>query len=278
MSESLSGMSAMERMLEAVSRGVRVVDLAHPLTEKTPFSPNSPGYRRSLLRRHGDVSLEDDVSFATDIVATGTHVGTHIDAVSHISHRGKLHGGYDAQEAQAGGGFSVHDIGSFPPILCRGVLLDIARSHDVAVLPAGYGITADDLERAANEREVRVEKGDVVLVRSGWGTYFGDASRFVGLVDGVPGVTESGADWLIDHQVRAAGGETIAFEQIKAGMGHSRMPVHRKLLVEHGIPIIEVMALGDLSLEETAYFLFVLTPLPLTGATGSPARPIAIID
>jgi kynurenine formamidase len=270
--------TAMERMLHALADGIRVIDLAHPLSESTPFSPNSPGYRRSLLRRHGDVSMEPDVSFATDILATGTHVGTHIDAISHISHGGKLHGGHDADDAQRGGGFRIHDIHSLPPIVARGVLLDVARLHEVDVLPAGYGINGDDLGRAAERAGVEVQEGDVVLVRSGWSVHFGDPETFVGLRDGAPGVTESGADWLIDHRVRATGGETIAYEQIAPGAGHARMPVHRRLLFDEAIPIIEVLDLRTLAGVAAAPFLFVLTPLPLVGATGSPARPIAIVD
>lgn len=273
-----SGDTAMQRMLAAVADGVRVVDLAHPLSEMTPFSPNAPGYRRSLLRRHGDVVLEDDVSFATDIVVTGTHVGTHIDAVCHVSRAGRLHGDEDAHRAQTGGSFSVHDICAFPPIVSRGLLLDIARLHETDVLEPGYGITADDLEAAAERSQVRVSPGDVVLVRSGWAANFADAASFVGLVGGVPGVTESAADWLVDHCVTAAGGETIAFEQIEPGAGHARLPVHKKLLVDHAIPIMEVMDLQELSEVGTAEFLFVLAPLPLVGATGSPARPVAIVD
>jgi kynurenine formamidase len=268
----------MHRMLEAIGDGVRVVDLAHPLSESTPRSPNAPGYRRSLLRRHGDALLEDGVSFATDIVSTGTHVGTHIDAVSHISHRGRLHGGHDAYDAQRGGSFSVHDVRSFVPIVARGVLLDVARVHGVDVLPAGYGITAADLDAAQEAAGAEVRAGDVALVRSGWSSHLGDPERFVGLQDGVPGVTESAADWLIARGVRAAGGETIAFEQIAPGAGHSRLPVHRKLLFDEGIPIIEVLDLAELSRAGTGCFVFVLAPLPLVGATGSPARPIALVD
>lgn len=270
--------SPVQRILQALSEGVRVVDLAHPLSEATPFSPNSPGYRRSLLRRHGDVVLESGISFASDLVATGTHAGTHIDAIAHVSRDGRLHGGHDAGEAQRGGGFAVHDIASLPPVVARGVLLDVARLHGVDVLPGGHGITADDLDAAAAGGGVQVGAGDAVLVRSGWSAYFGDPERFVGLRDGAPGLTESAADWLVERGVGVAGGETIAFEQIEAGAGHARLPVHGKLLVDAGIPIIEVLDLAELSRVAAAAFLFVLAPLPLLGATGSPARPLAIVD
>src|SRR2546422_11534865 len=55
----------------------------------------------------------------------------------------------------------------FPPIIARGVLLDIAALRGVDVLPASYGIGAQDLQDAARRQQVALEPGDVVLVRTG---------------------------------------------------------------------------------------------------------------
>jgi kynurenine formamidase len=82
---------------------------------------------------------------------------------------------------------------------------------------------------------------------------------------------------LASKKIRAGGGETIAFEHIPAGAGHRELPVHRLFLVEHGIHIIETMKLTELAEKSVTEFLFVLTPLNLVGATGSPIRPIAVI-
>jgi kynurenine formamidase len=74
------------------------------------------------------------------------------------------------------------------------------------------------------------------------------------------------------------GAETIAYEVIRPGEGHATLPVHRVLLVEAGIHIIEVMdltALADACIHE---FLFAAAPLKIVGGTGSPMRPIAIVD
>ena len=72
------------------------------------------------------------------------------------------------------------------------------------------------------------------------------------------------------------GGETIAYEWIPAGRGHALLPVHRILLVESGIHIVEAMNLGNLADLNITEFLFVMTPLKIVGATGVPVRPIAI--
>ena len=105
----------------------------------------------------------------------------------------------------------------------------------------------------------------------------GDGDVFKGLDAGVPGVSEAGASWLAERKIHAAGADTIAFECLKPGAGHSLLPAHRVLLVEAGIYIIETMDLETLAAKAIHEFLFVLSPLPLFGATGSPVRPLAVV-
>ena len=83
--------------------------------------------------------------------------------------------------------------------------------------------------------------------------------------------------WLADRRVRLAGGETIAFEVIRPGAGHATLPVHRILLVEAGIHIIETMDLTGLAASGSLEFVLVVTPLKIVGGTGSPIRPIALV-
>src|SRR3546814_6760093 len=73
-----------------------------------PQSPNHPPFQMILERRHGDRCRPGDTSAANEIIITGGHVGTHVDALSHFSHAGRLHGDVDAAEAQTGGRFKQH--------------------------------------------------------------------------------------------------------------------------------------------------------------------------
>jgi kynurenine formamidase len=232
----------------------------------------------ALMRRHGDMVREDGSSAANEVIVTGGHVGTHVDALAHVSHLGKLHGGASAEDAQRGGRFSVHGIDALTPMVCRGVLLDVAGLHGTDVLPGGYGIAGADLSAAAEKAGVEVRTGDVALVRSGWAANFGDAEAFLGHGMGVPGPTEEAARWLAERGVWATGAETIAYEQIKPDVGHKLLPVHRLLLVEEGIHIIEVMNLSALAEAGIHEFMFVLAPLNITGGTGSPVRPLAVVE
>lgn len=255
----------------------RVVDLSQPMRRGMPQSPNHPPFQMSLVRRHGDHVRADGGSAANEIIVTGGHVGTHVDALAHVSHEGKLHGGVDADSVTSHEGFAQMGIDTFPPYFGRAVLLDVAAVHDVPTLPAGYEITAEDLQQAKDRSGVEVRAGDAVLIGSGWSRLWSDKDRFVGAVEGVPGPGVRAAQWLVDHRVRIAGGETIAFEQIKAGAGHALLPVHRKLLVEHGINIVETMRLFELLDAGVSEFMLALAPLNIVGASGAPVRPLALV-
>ena len=123
-------------LLSAVAGGVRLFELGQPFFTGMPCSPNHPGFRMTLIRRHGDMLRPDGGSAANEIIVTGGHVGTHIDALSHVSHDGKLHGDVDAAQAQQGGVFTTHGAENLPGLLRRGVLLDVAAVHGVATLDA----------------------------------------------------------------------------------------------------------------------------------------------
>ncbi|MEV5880047.1 cyclase family protein [Streptomyces sp. NPDC052101] len=267
-----------DALLAAVGQGVEVLDLAQPLANGIPCSPNHPGFRMALTRRHGDMVRPDGGSAAAEIIVTGGHVGTHIDALAHVSQDGLLHGGHDCMEAQTGGSFSVHGVETIAPMICHGVMLDIAGLHGVDCLDGGYGITAEDLATAAEKANVTPTAGGVCLINTGWSRWWPQPERYLGTESGVPGVTAEAARWLAQHEIRAAGTDTTAFERIQPGRGHAVLPVHRIMLVENGIHIIEHMRLTDLVDRGIAEFTFVLAPLKIVGATGCPVRPLAAVS
>ncbi|MFI6322825.1 cyclase family protein [Nonomuraea sp. NPDC050556] len=254
--------------------GARVLDLAQPMRRGMPQSPNHPPFRLSLERRHGDVVRPDGGSAAAELIVTGGHVGTHVDALAHVSQDGLLYGGRPAGEVTTRDGFSELGIDAFAPYVGRCVLLDVAAVHGVPVLPPGYEVSAADLERAAGALEIR--EGDAVLVGTGWSRRWPEPG-FDGGVDGAPGPGVEAARWLAERRPRVVGGETIAFEHIAPGHGHATLPVHRIMLVESGINIVETMRLGELLDSGVREFLFVLNPLPIVGATGAPVRPLAVL-
>ncbi|MEV0521756.1 cyclase family protein [Nonomuraea sp. NPDC050405] len=172
--------------------GARVLDLAQPMRKGMPQSPNHPPFRMTLERRHGDVVRPGGGSAANEIIVTGGHVGTHVDALAHVSQDGLLHGGRPAAEVMTHEGFGELGIDAFEPYVGRCVLLDVAAVHGVPTLPAGYEVTAGDLERAAAGLELR--EGDALLIGTGWSRLWPSGpgagpsgTDFTGARDGAPG-------------------------------------------------------------------------------------------
>jgi kynurenine formamidase len=245
--------------------GAKVYDLAQPYFVGMPHHPSHPPFLYSLVKQHGEYVGPIGNSSASDAIALGTHVGTHIDALCHFSCGGRLYGDADAAAQSYTGGLERHPIDAVPPILRRGVLLDVAGPEP---LPDDHTITAAELA-AAQRAEIR--PGDVVLIRTGWARYFADPKKFISEVRG-PGPGIEGARWLSAQGVFAAGSDTVAFERVP----DPSMPVHVHLLVESGIHIVECLNLDELAAAAVAEFLFVALPLKIRGATGSPVRPVAI--
>jgi kynurenine formamidase len=276
MTETAPVAAAPDPLLAAVLAGTQVFDLAQPLHPKVPHSPNQPGFQYALIRRHGDMVRTDGGSAANELLVTGGHTGTHVDALAHVSHAGLLHGGVEAATVQGSQGFSEHGIDTLEPVIARGVLLDLPGLQGVPRLAPGQPITADDLAAAAAYGGVEVSTGDAVLVRTGWAQLWDDPTAFISADGGVPGPTEAAATWLADRGARITGSDTTAYEQITAERGHALLPAHRVLLVERGIPIVEMLNLERLAAAGVREFAFVLAPLPIVGATGSPVRPLAV--
>jgi kynurenine formamidase len=265
-----------DAVIEALRGGVRVFDLAQALTAKTPVPASHPGFRMALMRRHGDIVRDDGVSTANEMMMLGGHSGTHVDGLSHVSCDGHLFGGVVAADVQGPLGFSAHGIESMEPVVTRGVLLDMCAYHGVERLPNGHPITPDEMMAQTQRAGVEIGKGDAVLVRTGWAQLWDDPVAFIGLGQGVPGPTPEGCEWLASKGVRLVGSDTTSFELVQA-VRPSGLPGHRVLLVENGIHIMEMMNLEMLAAAGVAEFMFVLGPLKIVGATGSPARPLAVI-
>ena len=251
----------MKSLLEQV-QSARLYDLGQPYFPGMPHYPTHPPFLFGPTKKHGEIVLPGGVSSSADAVALGTHVGTHIDALCHFSCGGKLYGGVDAQSMES------LSIDTVPPILRRGVLLDIAVA---STLSEDFAITPGHLDQAVRQQGVAIEKGDVVLLRTGWGALWNDPARYINNVVG-PGPERPAAEWLSSRGVFAAGSDTVAFERVPSGM-----QVHVHLLVESGIHIIEALDLEKLAADRVYEFLFLAVPMKIRGATGSPVRPIALV-
>jgi kynurenine formamidase len=251
---------------------VRIYDLAHELAPGMPHHPNHPPYAFTLTKTHGQFVNAEGVSSAAELFTTGGHVGTHVDGLSHISRDGRVFGGRQIVDAQSyGEGVGEHPVHTLAPLIGAGHLVDARELYGRDLTPAD-GIDGEHFERWFAERDSPAA-GSIVCVRTGWARFWGDNRTYLGRDTGLPGVTLSGARWLADHGVRATGADTVDYNQVP----DATSAVHAFLLVDAGVPIMEMLNLEALASDRVYDFLFVAAALPLRGGTGSPIRPLAIV-
>src|SRR5437016_9019647 len=273
----------------AALKSARVFALSFPGSDQSPVPNLNPPYSFALNRTHkmtheffGQVP-GSRVSWASEIMFfSGQHGAPTIDAIGHIGRDLKLHGGVDAVAATSTPGGIGNNLGidSFPVdlMISRAVFLDVARhvaNGGADPLPPGLEITAKHLDDTARAQGVDVRKGDSVLIRTGWGQYFGkDNAKYLG--EQSPGPGQDAARWIIGKGARLAGDDTATFEKRPAAYGKELFSVHMMLLTDSGIYIVENMNLEPLSAAKAYTVALVITPLKIQGGTGSPLRALAV--
>jgi kynurenine formamidase len=254
----------------------RVYDLEQLRYHGAPIFPaHVPGFLYTLHRRH-ELGLGDARTSASGLIVAAEHSGTHIDALCHQAENLEMYGGCLATaDVQTSTGFTALGIETVPPIITRGVLLDVAAHAGVERLPGGHLISADELGETAVSQGVTISEGDVVLVRTGNATVWEDTDEYLS----GPGVAADGAQWLADRRPVAVGADNVAFDvpgHVDPGLG-TTLPCHVILIVRNGIYIVENLALEELARDRVYEFVFVCLPLKMRGVTGSPVRPLAIV-
>lgn len=260
-------------------RRARVYDLEQPRFRGMPIHPaHLPGYFYALHRRHGDTykpKTDGPRSSASGVLTMMEHSGTHIDALCHQACGFELYGGVPVGEVETSAGFTQLGIETVPPLVTRGVLLDVATWKKQVPLPANYGITGDDLHDCAKSQSVTLKPGDVLLVRTGYGRLWQEEATYLQAA----GMAKSGTIWAAEKQVVAVGADNMAWDVIgdRDPDTGATLFAHLHLLTQKGIYILENLDLEELSQDRCHEFAFVAVPLKFQGATGSPIRPLALV-
>ncbi|MCF2526114.1 cyclase family protein [Yinghuangia soli] len=222
-----------------------------------------------------------EVGANEDVLVIASHSITHMDALCHVQHRGKFYNGFDASTFRTHTGAARCGIEKIGAFAARAVLLDLPRFKDVAFLEPGYTITRADLEGCAAAQGVEVRAGDALLVRTGHLDNFRaetSAGREVPFAQA--GLGLDAVSFIREHDIAAVGSDNSAIEVIPFD-DNVFLSVHIALLVELGVPLMEHLWLSDLAagMAEAGTYacLLTVTPLPVTGATGSPINPVAIV-
>jgi kynurenine formamidase len=266
-------------MLHEHLAAARVYDLEQPRFAGMPIFPtHKPGYFYALHRRHRDQykpTTDGPRSGAAGVLTMMEHSGTHIDALCHQACDMKMHGDVPADATETPAGFTQLGVEKAPPLLGRGVLLDVAGHKGVGRLPSRYEITADDLATCAVSQNIEVRPGDVLLVRTGFAQLWHDEPAYLDAA----GIAKSGSIWVGERGVRAVGADNMAWDLpgVRDPETGSTLFAHCHLLVKHGIYILENLTLEELARDRCWEFAFVGVPLKFVGATGSPIRPLALV-
>jgi kynurenine formamidase len=208
-----------------------------------------------------------------DCIAMYTHSGTHVDTLNHMGYGGTVWNGFNENEHLGDRNWLVAGADKHPPIVSRGILLDIAGLHGEEMLPDSHGIGEEEIRDALREQGTELRLGDVVLVRTGRMRHWPDPARFI---PDEPGLNREGAEFLARSGAMMVGSDNIGLEQIPSADPENWQVVHTYLLAEAGVPIMEILDLEELAAEKVHEFAFIGACMKIRGATGAPIRPIAL--
>jgi kynurenine formamidase len=213
------------------NNGLVFFELSHEFGHYTPVLP---GLKDIQIRRVATHAMH---GVLTSHLVTVMHNGTHVNAPLHLAQRGL-------------------GVGQIPleRFFANGVVLSIPKSEWEYIEPS-------DLKDATP----KVEKGDIVVINTGWHAGYSDSMEYFGHS---PGLSVAAAEWLIDQEVTLVAIDTASIDhplatslaqahrfvgphvvelprRYKKKTGHNVtddfpewMPAHRKL-AEAGIPTIE---------------------------------------
>ena len=214
------------------------------------------------------------VGYSGDSIAMYTHCGTHIDTLNHFARHGRIWNGFSEAEHLGSRHWTKCGADKVPPIVARGVMLDIPAALGIEMLPQGHAISVDEVKKAVDRQGTPLREGDVILVRTGRMKTYPDWESF--MVNS-PGISLDTAKYLVEEGgAILIGADNVSVEQAPSPDPDNWVPVHCYCFQEVGVPLLEFANLEGLSESGVYEFCFVGTPLKIRGATGAPLRPVAI--
>ena len=213
------------------------------------------------------------------MVFHGTTI-THVDSLAHVFWQGKIYNGRPAHLVTSSEGAQVESVDLLHDgVITRGVLLDIARAKGKDWLELGEPILPDDLEAAEQACGVRVEPGDILLMRTGYVRRRDEQGPVNPLHDGSPGPQAACLPWFHQRGIAMLGSDTHN-DLTPSGYPNLPLPVHVVGIVAMGLWLIDNCNLEELAQACAARqrweFLLTIAPLRLQNVTGSPVNPLAI--
>lgn len=216
-------------------------------------------------------------TYNDDIFMGWLGIGPQIDGLGHIGIDHVYYNGHKDSDFAKADGLTKLGIEKLPPIVARGVLLDMAAYYGVDMVKEGTPYTREDIIGAARKQGVEIRKGDVVLFHSNWLTLLDEGTRDTKrYVSTEPGLGKTGAEYLAEIGVVAVGADTWGLEAVPFEPGVGVFEIHQILIPQNGIFILENMDTRELARDKGYEFMFVLGPARMRGAVQMMINPTAI--
>jgi kynurenine formamidase len=215
------------------------------------------------------------ISANDDLVQMWLGTGPQIDGLGHLGEHGEFYNCHQGTDFAAITGLTKLDISQIPPMVARGVLIDVAKHFDVRHLSPAQPISSADLQNAMNEQNITVREGDVILLHTGYTDAYLEADpQLWGST--IPGITNDAARYLASLKPLAVGADTWGLGAVPPKPGDKVFYDHVILLKQNGIYILETMNTGRLAEEAVKEFMFVLGQARLKGAVQMVINPVAM--
>jgi kynurenine formamidase len=269
-------MEQAEELFRIIKR-MKVYDLGQPYWWGMPVHPADPPFQFYLYRYHEHTQKlfeKTAPGFADSIslLVTSMHAGTHFDTPIHMSRNLKVLG-IDITQYQQDKGYTnlpekLKSVDMVEPLFLRAVLLDIPSLFNQEILAERYEIRREDLEKAIEKQKVEIERGDAILVRTGYSRYFRtDPEKYL---HSFAGIGADAARWIAEKNPTVFGIDNLA-----AGVPKP-FEVHNILLSDNGIFMMKSLNLEELARDKKYVSLLVVLPLKIVGGEASLVRPAAI--
>lgn len=224
---------------------------------------------------NADLGVGWEASSNDDVLQMWLGTGPQLDGLGHMGEAGEFYNCNQGKNFSHITGLTALDISGIPPIVGRGVMIDIAKHLGVAHLDAGQPITSDDIKGAMTAQDVEVREGDIILIHTGYtdAKLKSEPQLWAG---SIPGITNEAAVFLAGLNPTAVGADTWGLGAVPPRSGDKIFYDHVVLLKHNGIYILETMNTGRLAEESVHEFMFVLGQARLKGAVQMIINPVAI--
>lgn len=245
-------------------------------------TPQTPGYSLRRYEIHvvspvtgtGAPIASNQITGYDEYISVWGGLGTHLDGLGHVGINHYYYNGRHADEIYDFAGLKQYGTHALPPIVTRGVMLDIAAWKGVDMMQGGEVITVDDLRATARAQNVELLSGDVVVLRTGWIKMIDiDGPAFLA---SSPGIGLEAAQYLADCGVVIIGADQATTEVHPAEDPATFAPVHQLNLAQNGVYHLQLLTLEDLHENRVHEFMFCLGLPRLHGASQMIANPFAV--